>query len=45
MGYTGAVFRQVFGTPLGIAGGATGLLLWIFAPVWFGSRLFTKKDF
>lgn len=45
MGYTGAVFRQVFGTPVGILCGVSGLFLWIFAPLWFGSRLFAKKDF
>lgn len=44
MGYTGAIFRDFFGTGGGMAVTATVLLLWIMLPVWFSVRLFKKKD-
>jgi Cu-processing system permease protein len=45
MGYTGAVFRQFFGsaTGLGIALGA--LSIWLMAPLAVGLRVFVRKDF
>ncbi len=44
LGYTGAVFKQFFGSPLGLVAAASALLVWIVVPVWFGFRLFDKKD-
>ena len=45
MGYTGAVFRDFFGSAggLAIAGGA--LLLWVVVPALLGMRAFQRKDF
>jgi len=44
MGYTGAIFRNFFGTGWGMA--ITGLVLvgWMVAPVWFSLRFFKHKD-
>jgi Cu-processing system permease protein len=45
MGYTGAVFKQFFGSGGGIALATLALAGWIGAPVLFGSRAFRRKDF
>jgi Cu-processing system permease protein len=44
MGYTGALFKDFFGSGPGsvVAGGV--LLLWIFIPAWLSVRKFEKKD-
>ena len=44
MGYTGAVFRQFFGTRIGIYVTFAVLMLWIFIPFYFSLRKFKKKD-
>lgn len=44
MGFTGAVFRDVFGTTAGIAATALVLLLWMVAPAWLSVRRFDRKD-
>lgn len=44
MGYTGAVFKDFFGTSTGIIISITVLLLWIFLPLWFSVRRFNHKD-
>ena len=44
MGYTGAVFKDFFGTAIGLAFSAGALLLWIALPLWFSTRLFNSKD-
>lgn len=44
MGYTGAVFKDFFGTGLGIIISIAVLLLWIFLPLWFSARRFNHKD-
>ena len=44
MGYTGAVFRQFFGTRIGIYITFAVLMLWIFIPFYFSLRKFKKKD-
>lgn len=44
MGYTGAVFREFFGSTTGIAISFSGLLLWIFLPLFFSLKTFRKKD-
>lgn len=45
MGYTGAVFSQFFGGPLGIAVATGVLLLWIAIPAGLGLRAFRTRDF
>lgn len=44
MGYTGAVFRNFFGTATGSMLVAVILLLWVMGPVWLSLRRFTRKD-
>lgn len=45
MGYTGAIFREFFGNPLGILLSFGGLILWITVPAFFSVRNFRKKEF
>ncbi|MCC5914719.1 MAG: ABC transporter permease subunit [Balneolaceae bacterium] len=45
MGYTGAVFRRFFGTAAGSLTAAGMLTLWLAAPMWWGLRVFKRKDF
>jgi Cu-processing system permease protein len=44
MGYTGAVFKDFFGTASGIAVSTIVMFLWILIPVWISSTKFAKKD-
>lgn len=44
MGYTGAVFKDFFGTYIGIAFSLITLFLWILLPVWYSTRKFKAKD-
>lgn len=44
MGYTGAVFREFFGTTSGILISFAGLMIWLIIPVFFSLRRFRKKD-
>ncbi len=44
MGYTGAVFKDFFGTEIGMGLSFTVLLLWTIVPVWFSIRKFNTKD-
>jgi Cu-processing system permease protein len=44
MGYTGAVFKDFFGTFTGIVFSISILLLWIALPVWYSTRKFNTKD-
>lgn len=44
MGYTGAIFRNFFGTGWGMAITASVLLLWMTIPVWFSMRFFERRD-
>jgi Cu-processing system permease protein len=45
LGYTGAVFKQFFGTNLGLVTSLTVLTLWVVLPVWRIHRKLRKKDF
>ncbi len=45
LGYTGAVFKQFFGNPVGSATSFGILLLWVLLPVWRIVRVVRKKDF
>jgi Cu-processing system permease protein len=44
MGYTGAVFKDFFGTYTGILFSFATLLVWIALPVWYSTRKFNTKD-
>lgn len=44
MGYTGAIFREFFGTGTGIAVSFGVLLLWVILPFAFSLRKFRTKD-
>ena len=44
MGYTGAVFKDFFGTSTGIIVTSIVLVLWILIPGWLSLKKFMKKD-
>jgi Cu-processing system permease protein len=44
MGYTGAVFKDFFGTATGLSFSFITLLLWIVLPVWYATQKFNTKD-
>jgi Cu-processing system permease protein len=44
MGYTGAIFKDFFGTTTGISISFFVLLLWIIVPLFFSTRKFIRKD-
>lgn len=44
MGYTGAVFKDFFGTYTGIVFSFSALFAWIALPVWYATRKFNTKD-
>ena len=44
MGYTGAIFKDFFGTIFGITIAITTLLVWIITPLYFSTRKFNGKD-
>jgi Cu-processing system permease protein len=44
MGYTGAIFKDYFGTGAGFAIALFVLILWAAVPFWFSLRIFKKKD-
>lgn len=44
MGYTGAIFKDFFGTGTGITISFGVLLLWGIVPVWLATRKFNRKD-
>ncbi len=44
LGYTGAVFKQFFGSAAGIAFASAVLLLWIAVPLYWSLKRFKSKD-
>lgn len=44
MGYTGAVFKDFFGTSLGFIAAMITLVVWIIIPLFLSLRIFHKKD-
>ncbi len=44
MGYTGALFKNFFGTGGGMAISSIVMILWMILPLWFSLRYFKKKD-
>lgn len=44
MGYTGAIFKDFFGTNIGVMVSFSTLFLWALIPVWVSTRSFNRKD-
>ena len=44
MGFTGAVFKDFFGTASGLVISFLVLVLWIIVPAWLSTRKFNRKD-
>ena len=44
MGYTGAFFKEFFGSSIGFIFSASTLMIWIALPLWIALRIFSKKD-
>lgn len=44
MGYTGAIFKNFFGTNFGLINSYLVLILWIVIPAWFSLKRFNSKD-
>ncbi len=44
MGYTGAIFKDFFGTYSGVIFSFGVMCIWIVVPVWFSTRKFNRKD-
>jgi Cu-processing system permease protein len=44
MGYTGAIFKDFFGTTIGFIISLMVLVLWIVIPAWLSTRKFNRKD-
>ncbi|MEX2584836.1 MAG: ABC transporter permease subunit [Balneolaceae bacterium] len=45
MGYTGAIFRQFFGSSTGVIVAGAILLVWLIWPIYAGQKQFERKDF
>lgn len=45
LGYTGAVFRQFFGTNMGMSTSLIALVMWVLLPLWSIHIKLRKKDF
>ncbi len=44
MGYTGAIFKDFFGTQAGLITSFVALFVWIIVPTWLSLRKFNRKD-
>jgi Cu-processing system permease protein len=44
MGYTGAFYKDFFGTYQGLGFSVFVLMIWIVAPLYFAARVFQRKD-
>ena len=44
MGYTGAIFKDFFGTQTGLVISFSVLFSWIVIPTWLSLRKFSNKD-
>lgn len=45
LGYTGAVFKNFFGSSVGLVSSISILILWVMVPIWNFMRMAKKKDF
>jgi len=44
MGYTGAVFKDFFGTGIGFTIALLVMFCWMIVPTWLSLRKFNRKD-
>jgi Cu-processing system permease protein len=44
MGYTGAFYKDFFGSSLGLTFASSILILWIGWPLWLAMRIFSRMD-
>jgi len=44
MGYTGAFYKEFFGSNMGVLFSTSILMVWIVVPLWFALRIFCRKD-
>jgi Cu-processing system permease protein len=44
MGYTGAFYKDFFGSSIGFIFSASILMIWVALPLWIALRIFSKKD-
>ena len=44
MGYTGAFYKNFFGSNTGIFFSAGILVIWVLTPLWIALRIFIRKD-
>ncbi|MBX2977699.1 MAG: ABC transporter permease subunit [Flavobacteriales bacterium] len=44
MGYSGAIYRNFFGSTMGMVAAAAIMLMWVVVPTWSGFRAFRRKD-
>ena len=44
MGYTGALYKDFFGSSTGMIFTSAVMLLWIFIPLWWALKIFKRKD-
>jgi hypothetical protein len=44
MGYSGAIFKDSFGSNTGFVIALLIMLLWVFLPTWLSLRKFIRKD-
>jgi Cu-processing system permease protein len=44
MGYTGAIFKDFFGTTAGLSIALVTMLVWMLVPLYFSTRKFNRKD-
>jgi Cu-processing system permease protein len=44
MGYTGAIFKDFFGTIAGLSIALLTMLVWMLVPLYFSTRKFNRKD-
>ena len=44
MGYTGAFYKEFFGSNTGMLFSTSMLMLWIILPIWGALRIFERKD-
>ena len=44
MGYSGAIYKNFFGSTMGMVVAASILVFWVAVPCWRGFVVFRKKD-
>ncbi|HEX5169236.1 MAG TPA: ABC transporter permease subunit, partial [Cyclobacteriaceae bacterium] len=44
MGYTGAFYKDFFGSNMGVLFSISMLAVWVILPLWIAMRIFSRKD-